>query len=131
GAELPSPADQHEERRLKRVLDVGLILEHAAADAQDHRPVPGDEGLERRLVTPFQVALQQLPLGETGNRLAPEDAPEVRKRQPVIPHRRSPPQGCESLYNAGSRAFRYNFLLFAPVGNPVLPRGGRPTSAWA
>ena len=56
--ELAGPAHQHQERRLERVLDVTLILEHAPADTQHHRPVPGDQRLERRLITPLQVALE-------------------------------------------------------------------------
>ena len=35
------------------------VAEDAAADAQDHRAVPADQGLERGLVPPGQVALQQ------------------------------------------------------------------------
>ena len=48
----PEPAalaDQDEERGLERVLGVVRVAQHAAADPQHHRPVPLDQGRERRL----------------------------------------------------------------------------------
>ena len=49
-AEVARPADEDQERRLKRVFDVRLVGQHAPADAQDHRPMPRHQRLERDLV---------------------------------------------------------------------------------
>ena len=57
-------ADHYQERRLERVLDLGRIVQDAAADAQDHRPVPHHQCLECRLVTARQVSLQELAVGQ-------------------------------------------------------------------
>jgi len=49
---VPNPGratSQDEERRLKRVLGVGLRAGDGAADAQDHRRMPRHDRLERRL----------------------------------------------------------------------------------
>jgi hypothetical protein len=43
-----------------------VVAQDAAADAEDHRPVPADQGSERRLVAPEEKALQQLPVGQAG-----------------------------------------------------------------
>ena len=67
-----SPAHQHEERRLKGVLNVVRVGQGAPADAQDHRPMPRHQGRERRLGgergvlrrgTPGQEPIQQLRVG--------------------------------------------------------------------
>ena len=66
-------AHQDQEGRLEGILGVGLVAEHAAADAQYHRPVPPHQGFEGRLVTLTDVALEQLGIeqaravGQQGN----------------------------------------------------------------
>ena len=47
--ELMRFAEEHEERRLKGVLGVVRIAQKSSADAEDHRPVPFDQGSEREL----------------------------------------------------------------------------------
>src|SRR5262249_37666676 len=66
GAPRLGPADggrlpgEEEERRLESVLRVLLLPQHPPADAQDHRPVPLDEGGEGRLVGAGREAQQEL-----------------------------------------------------------------------
>ena len=67
-ADRAGPADQDEERGLEGVLDVPLVAEHAAADAQDHRTVPRDQGGERRLVAVGDVAIQERALAQARDR---------------------------------------------------------------
>ena len=48
--------------------------EDAPADAQDHRPVPADDGLERRLVAAGDESFQQLAIRKDTQRLPPRRA---------------------------------------------------------
>ncbi len=75
---LTGPANQDQERCLECVVNIGRIGKHAAADSQDHRTMPGHQGLERNFVTTFQVSLEKLPLGESENGISLEDANQVR-----------------------------------------------------
>ena len=79
-------ADQHQERGLKRIIDVGFRCEHPAASAQDHRPVPRDERLEGELITLLQVSRQELPFRETRDGLAPKDPLHVWRCKSVMVH---------------------------------------------
>ncbi len=60
-------AHEHQERGLKCVVGVMRVADHAAAKAQDHRPVAFDQNAERLLArrTPVRPkALEQLAVGE-------------------------------------------------------------------
>ena len=73
-ADRARPADQHQERGLEGVLDlVRRVVEHAAADTQDHRPMPGHQRREGRLVAAGDKPLEQLPLGQPRDRPLVED----------------------------------------------------------
>ena len=57
--------DQHQERGLERIVGIVRIAQDVAADPQHHRPVPGDQGLERRLgraLTRAGEPLDQVPI---------------------------------------------------------------------
>jgi hypothetical protein len=56
-------ANQDQERGLESVLGVLLVVQHAPTDAQDHRTMPTDQGLERRDVPRGHVPFQKLPVG--------------------------------------------------------------------
>ncbi len=67
-ARLP---DQHQERGLKRIVDVVGIVEYGPADAQDHRSVPLDQGRKRQLggFAPLGCKeLQELTVGQLSDR---------------------------------------------------------------
>src|SRR5262249_34965454 len=57
-------ADEHQKRGLEGVVGVVGIAEDAATHAQDHRPMPADQGRERALVPPRNEALQQLAVAQ-------------------------------------------------------------------
>ena len=73
-ADRAGSADQDEERGLERVLDIALVAEHAAADAENHRTVPRDQRGERRLVAVGDVAIQERPS------LRPATVPRLNRR---------------------------------------------------
>jgi len=85
-------ADQHQERCLECILDVVLVVENAAANAQNHSPMPGDQRGECQLVAfddePFQelvvVHARDGPLVEHPIQLAQDD-PRVVAHEDV-PH---------------------------------------------
>ena len=58
-ADRASLLDQDQERRLERVLGVVGVAQHAPADVQHERPVPGDQGGERGLVPAGEELAQQ------------------------------------------------------------------------
>jgi hypothetical protein len=60
-------ADQDEEGGLEGVGGVGLVLQDAAADAQDHGAVPPDQGREGRLVAVVQEQPEQFRVGRSPN----------------------------------------------------------------
>ena len=63
--ERAAPAGQDQERRLEGVPGVVLVAQDGPAGAQDHRPVPLDQGREGQLgglAAPRREALQQLPV---------------------------------------------------------------------
>ena len=57
------PPDQCEERRLKGILGVVRVVEHAPAEPQHHRPVPRHQRLERRILA-VEEPPQQLAVGQ-------------------------------------------------------------------
>jgi hypothetical protein len=61
-----SLAHQDEERGLEGILGGLSVVQHAAADTEDHRSVPSHQRLEGHLVAHGRVTLEQLPLGQTG-----------------------------------------------------------------
>jgi hypothetical protein len=78
-ADRPRPAGQDQERRLEGVVRRVGVAQDAAADAQDHRPVPAQQGLEGRLVDVARVPVQQLGVGQPAERLPGGDAADVLK----------------------------------------------------
>ena len=58
------PADQDQERRLERVLDVLAVMEDRPARAHDHRPVPLHQRREGGPIPTRQEPLQELTVGE-------------------------------------------------------------------
>ncbi len=66
-AQSPGLADQDQEGRLERIVNVVGIGEPAAADSQDHRAVPLDECLQRRYVAVGNEPIQELTVVQTGH----------------------------------------------------------------
>jgi hypothetical protein len=60
---------QHQKRRLKRVLGIGMVVEHVPAHAQDELPVPGYQRAERRFIVTDDEALEELAVGQCALRL--------------------------------------------------------------
>ena len=54
---------EDEEGSLKGVLGIGAAAQHAAADVQDHRPVPAQQGVEGSLILLGTEPLEQVPVG--------------------------------------------------------------------
>src|SRR5262245_60547085 len=65
-------------------LDVAVVAEEAAADAQDHWAVPRLRGREGRIVALGHVPLQQRTLTQAGDRPAVEEAVELAADRPRI-----------------------------------------------
>ena len=57
-------AHQDEECGLEDILGGLSVVQHAAANAQDHRSVPSHQRLEGQLVALGRVTLEQLPFGQ-------------------------------------------------------------------
>ncbi len=70
----PSLANQDEERRLKRILDVLGLAEDSPADGDNHGPVPGHEGSKSRFVPILGKSLNELRIRQAG-RCAPDEEP--------------------------------------------------------
>ena len=61
------------------------VAEELPADVQDHRPVPAHQRGERRLaggIAPRDEPLQELPVGQSGNRTALEERPDLPDHGP-------------------------------------------------
>jgi hypothetical protein len=58
-ADGPRPAGQDEEGRLESILGGVIVPQHPPADAQDHRPVPGDKRAEGGLVALAREGVKQ------------------------------------------------------------------------
>ena len=87
-------AHQHEEGGLEGVVGRVLVAEQVAADAQHHRPVPCHERLEARpVVAPAEEAVEQLRVGQPGDRAGGEDRaqPALDIARPESNHRLDPP----------------------------------------
>ncbi len=118
-----SPAHEHQERGLERVFDFGGIRQSTPADPQDHRPVAGHQGLERRLGRAGRVGrfgrpgpepLQQLGVGQTGDHPRAEQGADRAQQvgRPRAGHRHPSRQNLIviSLYHPGSRPFHTRFF---------------------
>src|SRR5262249_43902161 len=68
---------QDEERGLEGVLGVMHIAKHAAANAQNHRAVPPQQGLEGSGIPVADEVLQELPIGQSGPVLMEHRPPQV------------------------------------------------------
>ena len=72
--------DQDEEGRLEGVLGVVGVAEDAAADREHHRPVPRHQGLERRRIGLGEEAVEELGVGQPGDRPAAEQVADLPQR---------------------------------------------------
>ena len=91
---------EHEENGLDGIFGMVPVTQNLPADAPDHRPMPVDQRGERHLASRIVAGdepLQQLPVGQSGERAALEERlnlPDDRPRSPV-PHARALP--CSNL----------------------------------
>ena len=70
---------QHQERGLKRVLGIVMISHDLIADPLDHGPMPLHRRSERRLIPSCHKELQQLRIGQPGDRpILKQDAQAAR-----------------------------------------------------
>jgi hypothetical protein len=79
-------AEQDEEGRLKGVLDVVRVAQGVPADAEDHRPVPVDQGREggfRGLAASCEEAVEQLSVGEAGDDSEVEESMDLFQDVPA------------------------------------------------
>ncbi len=60
GSDRSRLAGEDEERGLEGVLGIVVVAEDAPADAQDHRPMPPDDRLERRLIATCDEPFEQI-----------------------------------------------------------------------
>ncbi len=70
-------AGQEQEYGLEGILRRVLVPQDAATGAPDHRPVPLDQGRERRLVAVIRKPFQQLLVRQTRNRPVEEQGVEL------------------------------------------------------
>jgi len=68
---------QDQERRLERILGVVVVAQDLMADPLYHRPVPLDQRREGRFIATGYEHIEQLPVGEAGNRADLEKHPKV------------------------------------------------------
>ena len=69
--------DQDQEGRLEHVVGVGVGAEQAAADAEDHRPVPAQQLLEGGLVAVGGEAVEELAVARFAGRRRAEQPVKV------------------------------------------------------
>ena len=65
-ADRSSTASQHQERCLKRILGIVAIAQQPATNAKDERCVTPQQRIKGGLVALFQIAVQQLVVGQVG-----------------------------------------------------------------
>jgi hypothetical protein len=82
------PADEHQKRGLEGVFDIIGTGEDAATDAQDHRPVAGDQGRKGGLSRMGGVAR----LGPVGRESLEQLGVGKAHGRPCIEERTDPPQ---------------------------------------
>ena len=110
-AQRPGLADEHEERRLERVVCVRLVPEYPATDAEHHGPVPADQGRERGLVPAGQVIGHELVVRRPGSR---EGRPADVVDHPDGCHRRRPSRRVCLLLPRTGRMYSRFFVRPAP-----------------
>ena len=91
--------DQHQERRLERILRIMRVGQHAPADPQHHRSVPLEQNRERQLrslATAGRKPLQKLPVRQLTDRTHVEERAKLPNDDPVLSdrHRRGSPPDC-------------------------------------
>ena len=102
-------AGEDQERRLGGILGLVVVAGDLPAGAPDHRPVPLDEGRERRLGDvrrTAEEALEQGTVREAGGRPDPEQSLELRLRTrqwTPRPRTRPPVFVSRTLYKSASR----------------------------
>ena len=69
--------DQDQERGLEHVVGIGPGAEQAAADAEDHRPVPAQQLLEGGLVAARGKAIEEVAVGRLAGGGRAQQAVEV------------------------------------------------------
>jgi hypothetical protein len=89
--------NQHQKRRLKRILRIMLVAHHRAAYPQNHRPVPLDDRRERELRV-LGLALggspEQLSVSQVANSPLAKQSLNMPERRPESPvsHPDPPPE---------------------------------------
>ncbi len=63
---------QHQEGGLEGILGVLGVVQHAPADAEDHRSMPPHQQLERRLIAVLEKTLQQMRIGDDSRQRRPQ-----------------------------------------------------------
>jgi hypothetical protein len=81
-ADRARATDQHEKRRLKRILNVVFVTESAAANSQNHRSMPTDQSGESRLVRRGDEPLQKIPLAQARDGPFIKDAVKTLQNSP-------------------------------------------------
>jgi hypothetical protein len=84
-----------QEGGLEGVLGVLLVAKDAAADVQDHRPVPPHEGSKGSIIALSGETLQELRIRRLGGTLCPGQPPDVLKDKArlCVGHGLGSPQG--------------------------------------
>ena len=98
----PGLLHQHQERSLEGVLGLVRVLDHAAAEPQYHRPMPGDQHAEcllSRRAGLVQEAVEQLSVGQSAQGA---DVEQCIERPPIGLHQPSPWQRPASRYVAAN-----------------------------
>ena len=88
--ELTRLAEEHQERRLERVLGVVGITQQHGADAEDHRPMPLNQRRKCQLgLIGFGggESLEQLPVREVADRAQVIEGAKLSDREPLPPYR--------------------------------------------
>jgi hypothetical protein len=93
-------AGQGQERRLEDVVGVVAVRQHAAGDAQDHRPVPAQERFEGAIVPPRRQARQEVAIGRLRCGVYPRERPGGVEQQ-----------GGPSVHGAGLRRGEGSLLV--------------------
>jgi len=69
--------DQYQKRGLKGVIDIVRVAQMSSANTQYHWAKPGDERLERQLVSMQVVSIQELPIRKATKGSRRKEAAEV------------------------------------------------------
>src|SRR5207253_490064 len=115
---------QDEEGRLEGVLGILLVVEHAPADAQDHRPMTADQGGEGGFVTAGGEVVQKLLIGPLQRTAADCHSAEVLQNHLELcrGHVRSSPVWGSLPYSCrrpGNRSLNFTDLTILREGRPA------------